>query len=210
MSNEKPRLYLATPIVTDAGAFLPRLEAALDAGDVASLLLRCDAKNPAAAQTVAKALAGPVQSRGTAFIVEGDPDFALGVGADGLHVRRYGEELLSAIKRLCPKLIVGVGPLADRDDAMSAGEAGADYVTFGAFGLESGPLDFPSLLERTGWWAELFTTPCVAYAHSLAEAPILSQAGADFVMLGECVWSDARGPAEAVREALAKIEGAAA
>jgi thiamine-phosphate pyrophosphorylase len=204
MSDEKPRLYLVTPIVTDARAFLPSLEAALGAGDVASLLARFDPQSRNA-EALAKTLAGPTQSRGTAFLVEGDPDFALALGADGLHVRGCGEELRAAIKRLSPKLIVGAGSLAERDDAMNAGEAGADYVTFGSFGPEKNPLDFPSLVERTSWWAQLFTTPCVSFAHSLAEAPVLAQAGADFVMLGDCVWSDPRGPAAAVKEALAKI-----
>lgn len=210
MTEEKPRLYLVTPIVKDARAFLPALEAALDAGDVASVLLRLDAADPASAETIAKTLAAPIQSRGVALIVEGDADFALRVGADGLHLPCSGEELRAAIKRLSPKLIVGVGPLAERDDAMNAGEAGADYVAFGAFGPEEGAVDFPVLVERTSWWAELFTTPCVAYAHTPDEAQILAQAGADFVMLGACVWEDKRGPASAVKDALAKIGRATA
>lgn len=210
MSDENPRLYLATPIVSDARAFLPGLEAALDVGGVASLLLRCEAKDEAAAEPIARILAQPAQSRGVAFIVEGSPEFALRVGADGLHVWGYGDELLAAIKRLSPKLAVGAGALFDRDSAMRAGEAGADYVMFGAIENGGEGFDFSALVERTRWWAEIFNTPCVAYARTLGEVSPLVKAGADFVMLSDCVWSDARGPAAAVREALANIGEAVA
>jgi thiamine-phosphate pyrophosphorylase len=209
MPDQNPRLYLATPIVKDARAFLPKLEAALDAGGVASLLLRHDAKDEAAAEAIAKTLIGSTQSRGVAFIVEGSPDFVLRVGADGLHVWGNGELLLSAIRRLSPRLIVGAGALFDRDAAMRAGEAGVDYVMFGEPEAEGGEVPFPALVERTRWWAEIFNTPCVAYARSLDEVSALTKAGADFVMLDDCVWSHARGPAEAIREALAKIGEAA-
>ncbi len=209
MSDEKPRLYLETPIIKDARAFLPQLEMALGAGDVASLLLRHGEKDEKAAEAIVKTLAEPTQSRGVALIVEGSPDFALRVGADGLHVSGCGEELTTAIKRLSPRLMVGAGALKDRDEAMNAGEAGADYVMFGGSQPGGDPLDFVSLAERARWWAEIFNTPCVAYANSFVEAEALAKTGADFVMLGDCIWSDARGPGEAVRHALALIGEAA-
>ena len=58
-----------------------------------------------------------------------------------------------------------------------------------------------ALLDRVAWWAEIFYTPCVAFARSLEEVGPLVAAGADFVMLGDCVWSDPRGPAAAVADA---------
>src|SRR5215475_8534142 len=39
--------------------------------------------------------------------------------------------LIKRIKALKPQRIVGAGGLQSRDDAMTAGEAGADYVLFG-------------------------------------------------------------------------------
>ena len=53
------------------------------------------------------------------------------LGADGVHVAGAGEELDAAIKRLKPERIVGAGSLRTRDEAMTAGEMGADYVMFG-------------------------------------------------------------------------------
>ena len=85
---------------------------------------------------------------------------------------------------------------------MAAGEAGADYVVFG-------DSDFPleELLERLRWWSDVFTTPCVALARNLDDVGALVDAGADFIMLGDCVWSDPRGPGPAVKQAIETIVG---
>jgi thiamine-phosphate pyrophosphorylase len=205
MSDENPRLYLVTPILADPAAFLPALDAALGAGDVASVLVRHSAKNDADAEAITRAVAKHAQGRGVALIVEGAPDMTLRVGADGLHVSGCGDALVTAIKRLSPGHIVGAGALADRDEAMRAGEAGADYVLFGDSVEDREPLSFPELLERTSWWAEIFTTPCVAFANRLEQIGALKDAGADFIMLGDCVWSCPDGPAAAIRAALTRI-----
>ncbi len=56
-------------------------------------------------------------------------------------------------------------------------------------------------------WAELFNTPCVARAATLADIAPLVEAGADFVLLDDAVWSDARGPVAAMAEAQALLKG---
>jgi thiamine-phosphate pyrophosphorylase len=205
MLDENPRLYLVTPILNDPRGFMPALEKALDAGDIACVLLRHGAKEGPDAEALARLVAKPVQARGVALIIEGSPDTALRAGADGLHVNGYGEPLLAAIKRLSPGHIVGCGALVDRDEAMRAGEAGADYLLFGDFEERRGALSFSALLERTSWWAEIFNTPCVAFANTLEEVGPLKRAGADFIMLGDCVWSHPGGSAAAVRAALTII-----
>ena len=107
------------------------------------------------------------------------------------------------IKSLKPERIVGAGSLRTRDEAMNAGEMGADYVMFGeprGGAQTSGLASLMALTERVVWWAEIFETPCVAYADTIAEAGTLAEAGADFVALGGAVW-DGSSPPAAVREA---------
>jgi len=200
--EEAPRLYLLTPPLADARAFLPQLAAALGAGDVASLLIRFAGEDARKNEDIVRAIAPVAQEKGVAVLVAGEPNIALRAGADGAHVDGCGDELKEAVKKLSPRYIVGAGGLDKRDDAMRAGEAGADYVMFGEDGC-----DRATLLERVSWWAELFNTPCVAFAGSLAEAAPLSQAGADFVMMGEAIWRDPRGPAAAVADALKQLQG---
>jgi thiamine-phosphate pyrophosphorylase len=202
MADENPRLFLATPILDEAGAFLPMLGEALSAGDAASLLLRLRVSDPAKAEQIVRAVAAPTQARGVALIVEGSPELVLRAGADGAHVEGRGPALADAVKRLSPGHMVGAGALTTRDDAMRAGEAGAEYLLFGDAGDAGKTPSFDHLLERVRWCAELFNTPCVALAATLDQVAPLADAGADFIMLGDCVWSDPRGPRAAVADAL--------
>ena len=74
---------------------------------------------------------------------------------------------------------------------MTAGEVGADYVMFGEPRRDGCVPPLAETLERVAWWAEIFVTPCVAYAARLDDAAALAAAGADFVALGDAVWSAA-------------------
>jgi thiamine-phosphate pyrophosphorylase len=84
---------------------------------------------------------------------------------------------------------------------MLAGETGADYVMFGDPDRHGRRLDFDALKECLTWWVELFEVPCVAYAASKDEVPPLSRTGADFIALGDWIWSQPEGAAEAVAAA---------
>jgi len=200
MTRAAPRLCLATPPLADSASFAAGLDAALAAGDVASLLIRFADADERANEAIVRALAPAAQDKGVAVLVEAAPNVALRAGADGAHVSGCGEALVDAVKKLSPRYIVGVGDLETRDDSMRAGEAGVDYVMF------ADP-DRDALIERVAWWAELFNTPCVARAETLADVAPLVEAGADFVLLDDAVWRDARGPAAAVAEAQTKLEG---
>lgn len=200
MTDESPQLYLATPPLADGREFLPALTSALSGGDVASLLIRFDVEDPRKQEEIARALAPLAQEKGVAVLVEGSVTVAMRAKADGAHIEGSGAELAEAVGKLSPKYIVGAGGVELRDDAMRAGEAGADYVLFEGEDMEA-------LLERVDWWAQLFTTPCVARAPSLADVAPLAKAGADFVMLDDAVWSHDGGPGAAVALALGMIEG---
>ncbi|HEY8064202.1 MAG TPA: thiamine phosphate synthase [Methylosinus sp.] len=201
LSEDFARLYLATPRLAEVEAFLPRLSAALAAAEVSSLLLRLETMAPSAAERAIRAVAGIAQPAGVALLIEGEPERVSRCGADGLHLSFDDKRLATAVKRLSPDFIVGVGGLATRDDAMRAGEAGADYLLFGDIGEADAPPTVDWTAARISWWAEIFNTPCVAWARSLAEIAPLSVAGAEFVLLAEAVWDDPRGPAEAIRDA---------
>ena len=62
-----------------------------------------------------------------------------------------------------------------------------------------------AIVERVQWWAELFEPPCVGFAAALGEVGMLAGAGADFVLLGDAVWSDPRGATAALTDATAAI-----
>jgi thiamine-phosphate pyrophosphorylase len=114
----------------------------------------------------------------------------------------------AALSLLKPEWIAGAGGLRSRHDAMLAGEAGADYVMFGEPDRAGRRLDFEELQERLTWWAELFEIPCVAYAVGEDEIAPLSRTGADFIALGDWIWSAPEGAAKAIAAAAASLDKA--
>jgi thiamine-phosphate pyrophosphorylase len=184
------RLYLITPplSVADLDAFAPRFAEALGAGDVASALVRIAPAAEGDAKRILQRLVELAAARDVATLVENDARLAARVGADGAHVAGVGAELTEALASLHPERIVGVGGLRSRDDAMSAGEAGADYVMFGEPRRDGYTPPLAETVERTAWWAEIFETPCVAFAGALDAVAPLTAAGADFVALGDAIW----------------------
>src|SRR5882672_11316998 len=185
----KPRLYLVTPLVADADAFAAQLSAALDAGDVAAVLLRLAPADERSMINAAKALGRVAQDKDAALLLDGHADLVARAGADGAHVTGLAE-FTAALEQLKPERIAGVGGLSTRHDAMVAAEAGADYVMFGEpDGMGARPA-FDAIEERIAWWAEVFEAPCVGYAASIDEVAPLVQAGADFVALGDWLWRD--------------------
>ena len=70
-------------------------------------------------------------------------------------------------ERLKGERAIGAGGIRTKDDAMTLGEAGADYLLFGEPRPDGSLPAFETVVERAAWWAEIFETPCVAYAPSL-------------------------------------------
>jgi thiamine-phosphate pyrophosphorylase len=198
MSMDAPRLYLITPPITDWTVYPPLFEAAIAASDVACVLLRMATGGDGTAETAARALAPLLQKHGVACLVADDPGLALRVNADGVHIDGAGPELHAALQALQPGRIVGAGGLQTRDAAMSAGEAGADYVMFGGPASEE---SHESIVARVAWWAEIFNVPCIGYAHDPGGIGDLVHAGADFIACGDAVFADPRGAALALRDA---------
>ncbi len=110
-----------------------------------------------------------------------------------------------ALEQLKPDRIVGVGGLHSRHDSMVAGEAGADYLLFGEVDAEGHRPSTEAIAERLEWWAELFESPCVGYAQTLDEVELFAATGADFVMVGDAIWSDPRGPQAALADVVQRL-----
>jgi thiamine-phosphate pyrophosphorylase len=199
-------LTLITPRLSAANAagFAGAFAEVLGAAPVASVLVRLARGAEGDARAIVGPLLRPAVKADCALILENDPRLAARLGADGVHVAGAGDDLDQALGSLKPERIVGAGALRTRDEAMAAGEKGADYVMFGEPRGLAPAMPFERLLERVDWWAEIFETPCVAYAETIETAGRLAGAGADFVALEDAVWNAQR-PAEAAREAYALV-----
>lgn len=215
MSKSKPdprqepaQIFLFTPPLARDIDFAPMLQEALAGAQaaglpVASVYLDVASMSDGDASRIASPLAPLAQAAGAAVLVN-DPRVAGRIKADGVHVRASGEALepalIEAAESMRPDRIVGAGLLRSRHDAMTAGESDVDYICFGEPSPDGWRPDFADTLERVAWWADVFNVPCVGFAGSLEEAVQIAQAGADFVALGDAIWSDPRGPGAAMED----------
>jgi thiamine-phosphate pyrophosphorylase len=206
-NKPRQRLYLVTPPINDPVPFASELECALGAGDIAAVLLRLADDGECALIERAKHIAAVVQPRDVALVVDNRPEIVAHAGADGAHLSGVAK-LAAALALLKPERIAGVGGLRSRHDAMLAGEAGADYVMFGEPDRNGRRPSFEELQERLTWWADLFEIPCVAYVAGKEEVAPLSRTGADFIALGDWIWSAPEGAAKVIAAAAASLDEA--
>ncbi len=195
-----PRLYLATSEVDDPSQLAGQLPELLAAADVAALLLRLKPTDQRTMIARVKTLAPLVQNAGTALLLDGHVELVARAGADGAHLNGLAA-LEDALPSLKPDRIAGVGGLATRHDSMAAGEKGADYVLFGEPDAKGQRPSAEAIAERLQWWDELFEPPCIGFAASRQEAAEFAAAGADFVLVGDFIWTDPRGATAALVDA---------
>ena len=202
------QLYLISPPVIGDG-FVQQLADALDGGKVAAFQLRLKGVDEDAIARAAEPLQKLCADRDVAFIINDSVALAQRLGADGVHLGQGDGDPRDARKILGPKVQIGVTCHDSRHLAMEAGEAGADYVAFGAFypttTKDTHHRPEPSIL---GWWTTLFELPCVAVGGITADnaAPLIA-AGADFLAVSGAVWNHPEGPKAGVA-AFAKLLGA--
>ena len=184
------QLYLISPLDV-SGVFPDRLARALDAGPVSAFQFRVKGFDEHEAAALAEPLQRICAARDVAFIVNDSISLAKRIGADGVHLGQSDGTVAEAREQLGREAQIGVTCHASRHLAMDAGEAGADYVAFGAF--------FPTTTKQVEqfaepeiltWWQGLFELPCVAIGGiTPANARLLVEAGADFLAVSGAVWN---------------------
>ncbi|MFN4019012.1 MAG: thiamine phosphate synthase [Erythrobacter sp.] len=196
------QIYLISPL--DVGGDFPvRLERALAAGArrhgdlVTAFQFRVKGVDSHEAARLAAPLQAICAAHDVAFIVNDSISLAKRLRADGVHLGQDDGSPRDARAELGREAQIGVTCHASRHLAMEAGEAGADYVAFGAF--------FPSITkdvakdrgadaerpvpELLRWWSQLFEIPCVAIGGITPDnCKPLVEAGADFLAVSHAVW----------------------
>jgi thiamine-phosphate pyrophosphorylase len=188
------RLYLISP--QDVGGDFPdRLRAVSEVEAVAAFQLRVKDRSEHEIARLAEPLRRICSDAGVAFIVNDSMALAKRLGADGVHLGQQDGSIRDARALLGPQAQIGVTCHDSRHLAMEAGEAGADYVAFGAFyPTKTKPSEYrpdPSILS---WWSSLFEIPCVAIGGiTPGNAGKLIDQGADFIAVCSAIW-EAREP----------------
>ena len=188
--TEPCRLYLISPQEV-GGSFPHRLKSVVGDEAVAAFQLRVKDVTEHELARLAEPLQRICADAGVAFIVNDSMQLAKRLGADGVHLGQQDGDIREARALLGPQAQIGVTCHDSRHLAMAAGEAGADYVAFGAFyPTTTKPSVYrpdPAILS---WWSSVFEVPCVAIGGINPEnAKPLIDAGADFLAVCQAVWS---------------------
>ena len=203
------QLYLISPLDV-SGAFPERLARALDSAPVAAFQFRVKGLDDHAAARLAEPLLEICAARDVTFIVNDSISLAKRLGADGVHLGQSDGSVAEAREALGREAQIGVTCHASRHLGIDAGEAGADYVAFGAFfSSTTKTTEHQAELELLEWWQQIMEVPCVAIGGiTPANCPPLIKAGADFLAVSAAVWNGDE--AQAVRDFAAAITAAGA
>jgi thiamine-phosphate pyrophosphorylase len=200
------QLYLISPPAIDM-TFADALKSALSDGGVAAFQLRLKGLEDDVIARAADPLQRICADHETAFIINDSMTLAKRLGADGVHLGQSDGDPREARTLLGRDAQIGVTCHNDRHLAMEAGEAGVDYVAFGAFyPTQTKEVQYVADPAILSWWITLFGTPCVAIGGvTPANARPLIDAGADFIAVSAAVWNDPDGAQSAVAKFAALI-----
>ena len=210
-----PEIYLATPLIdigSEPAALCTQLRALLPLLPCAALRVRLAAGDERSLTRLLKPFCATAHEAGIAVILDinAAPDALAGLdlaqiatrgGADGLHLRDLAAAR-EAITRFDGARSVGLANPRTRHEAMEAGEAGIDYLSFGEPRPDGSMPPFDVACERAAWWAEIFETPCAIFLPGLGDIDAALATGTEFLAVGDVVFNHADGP-EAGAHALA-------
>lgn len=187
----RPQITLVTPPELELSGFPALLARCLDAVPVACLRLALSTRDEDRVARAADALREVAHARDVPLVIEGHVLLVERLGLDGVHLTDAARSIGKVRKSLGQDAILGAFCGNSRHEGMTAGELGADYVSFGPVGATA--LGDGRRAERDlfAWWSEMIEVPVVAEG-ALDEAGVADLAPvADFFAFGAEVWEAA-------------------
>lgn len=187
---DRPQVYLLTPPDFELSSFPDRLAGVLDAHEIACLRLALASQDEDRLSRAADSVREIAHARDVAVVIDTHVTLAERLGLDGVHLLDGARHVRTARKALGTDAIVGAFSGTSKHDGMNAGEAGADYVSFGPVGQSTLGDGSRAPRELFEWWSEMIEVPVVAEGHldaALVEdlAPVT-----DFLAVGEEIWRE--------------------
>ncbi len=201
---EKPQIYLVTPPAMEPEDFAPVLARVLDGAEVACIRLALATRDEDRVARAADVLREVAHARDIALVVADHVVLAGRLGLDGVHLGDAARSVRAARKALGPDAIVGSFCGVSRHDGMTAGEAGADYVSFGPVGATALGDGRVAGFDLFRWWSEMIEIPVVAEGGLSAALVAQLAPVTDFFGIGEEIWA-AEDPLAALKELTAAM-----
>lgn len=201
---EQPQLYLITPPELELSTFPSQLASILDSHAIACVRLALSTRDEDRVLRAADALREVTDARDIALVIADHTLLAERIGLDGVHLTDHARSVRHARKTLGDDAIVGSFCAGSRHDGMAAGEAGADYISFGpvrASALDDGT---HAELDLFQWWSEVIEVPVVAEGGLDEDLIRTLTPYTDFFGIGDEIWSR-DDPAKALADLIAAM-----
>ena len=185
---DHPQIYLITPPEFELSTFPDTLARCLDTTEIACVRLSLATRDEDRIARAADALRELTHERDIALVMDSHMLLVERLGLDGVHLTDAARSVKKVRKDLGEDAIVGAFCHNSRHDGMTAGELGADYVSFGPVGISPLGDGRQAEAELFEWWSMMIEVPVVAEG-VLDEGLIRSIAPhTDFFGLGDEIW----------------------
>lgn len=203
-AEDRPQITLITPPALDLEVFPDRLARVLDSVGIACVRLSLATRDEDTLSRAADACRLLAHARDVAIVIDTHVLLVERLGLDGVHLTDGARSVRKVRKDLGADAIVGAFCGTSRHEGMAAGEAGADYVSFGPIGTttlgDGSQVDF----DVFEWWSQVIEVPVIAEGALTVELVAKFGPVTDFFGIGDEIWS-AEDPAAALKALIAPL-----
>lgn len=185
---EQPQIYLVSPPSFELGKFPALLGRILDEVEIACVRLDLASRDEDTLSRAGDALREVTMQRDVALVISDHQILAERLGLDGVHLTDASRSVRAARKALGADAIVGSFCGASQHDGMTAGEAGADYISFGPVGTSGLGDGTRAELDLFQWWSEMIEIPVVSEGGLTEDLMRQIAPFTDFFAIGEEIW----------------------
>lgn len=188
-TQDHPQIYLITPSEFDLSTYPTQLAACLDKVAVGCVRLALGTKDDARIAKAADALREITHQRDVALVIDSHLQMVERLGLDGVHLQDGARSIKKSRKDLGEDAIVGSFCTNSRHDGMTAGELGADYVSFGPIGVTALGDGRQAELDLFEWWSMMIEVPVVAEGALDVDLIRALAPHTDFFGIGDEIWN---------------------
>ncbi|MGR3540856.1 MAG: thiamine phosphate synthase [Hasllibacter sp.] len=186
--EERAQIYLIAPPDPERAGFADRLAQVLDAAPVAALRLAFSTTDETRLIGLADAAREVAHAREVPVILQDHVVLVTRLGLDGVHLSDGARSVRRAREALGRDAVVGAFCGTSRHDAMTAGEIGADYLSFGPAGITTLGTGERAERDLFAWWSQMIELPIVAEGALDGEVVRDLSPVTDFFAFGPEIW----------------------
>ncbi|MEE9454113.1 MAG: thiamine phosphate synthase [Paracoccaceae bacterium] len=205
-ASDPVQIYLATPPAFTLSDFAGTLVDVLSKTPIACLRLGLASTDASELGRAADQLREICHARDVAIVIEDHYRLVKPHGLDGVHLTSGAQHIRDVRRELGADAIIGAYCGNSRHNGMTAGEIGADYISFGPISdnaLGDGTI---APVELFQWWSEMIEIPVVAEGNLTPATIAAIKDHIDFLTVGPEIWNAAEGPVLALETLMNSLQ----